>query len=77
MIEGNKDKWKYRRIIIYAFSILGLILPFVPTVNPDIYLHVYGLITIIVTTYISAATYEDVNNHRERIKQSLSETENN
>lgn len=60
----ERDGWRYRRFIVFALTVLALVLPFVPTVNPDIYWPVYTLITGTVGAYIGFATAEDMGRQR-------------
>lgn len=59
MASREKDGWKWRRLVVFSLTILGLVLPFVPEVNADIYWPVYTLITGAVGAYIGFATWED------------------
>lgn len=60
----EKDGWRYRRWVVFVLTALGVVLPFVPSVNADVYWPAYTLVTGAVGAYIGFATAEDMDRRR-------------
>lgn len=55
----TRDRWRWRRTVVLALTILGIVLPFIQFVNPEVYWPVYTVIGSVVSAYIGFATVDD------------------